>query len=167
MGDSEIEFVTVAEAERITGIPGGTIRRYLRQHGHHFTYKKNNKNYFITKESLELLPRVRQMYSMGMTAPDVEDELVKIGRSVTITMAEHGNLVNVEIGQMLQDMKETITQLVEENQKQREANEAILRRVEQQDRNLLEVLRSIQKSKKAFEESKQKGSFLRRLFSRS
>ncbi|PRR90151.1 hypothetical protein C6W20_10075 [Bacillus sp. NMCN6] len=51
--------------EKELQIPDTTLRRYIRQHGHHLNIKKNGKSYLVANESIPLLKKIRGLYVEG------------------------------------------------------------------------------------------------------
>ncbi|MGY8623537.1 hypothetical protein ACN6A9_18355 [Bacillus safensis] len=43
--------------EKELQIPDTTLRRYIRQHGHHLNIKKNGESYLVANESIPLLKK--------------------------------------------------------------------------------------------------------------
>lgn len=125
--NKDIEWLTVLDVEKQTHIPNATIRRYIRNHGHHLNIKKKGKSYYIASESTQIMLNIRQLYEDGKNLEQVEDALITAGIPVTITVTEDDKQMTVNIGEALQDMQKTMNEqtkviqsLVEQIQKQQE-----------------------------------------------
>ncbi|RDZ05534.1 hypothetical protein C3744_29470 [Priestia megaterium] len=176
----EVEWLTVLAIEKQTGIPNATIRRYIRNHGHHLNIRKKGKTYFIADESMNVMERIRALYDEGKTLEQVEEALIKAGTPMTVTVIEDDERMDVNVGEALVSLDERmdeqnkiIQSLVEQMQKQQEAlqkqQDFITNTLEERDKRLLEVIRETQETKKqiaaANNEEPKKGWFAR-LFSK-
>ncbi len=83
----EKEWVTITQAEKSTGIPDRTIRRYIAQHGHHLNTKKNHRTYLIHRNAVEILARIRDHYAHGGNAEQVEEVLSEASVPMMITVS--------------------------------------------------------------------------------
>ncbi len=90
------EWVTITEAEKSTGIPDRTIRRYLAQHGHHLNTKKNRRTYLIHRNTVEVLTRIRDHYARGRNAEQVEEVLAQGGVPMVIAAQDPPQVSLVE-----------------------------------------------------------------------
>ena len=48
--NKDVEWRTVLTVEKQTKIPNATIRKVIRNHGHHLNVQKKGKSYFIASE---------------------------------------------------------------------------------------------------------------------
>lgn len=150
--NEDVEWLTVLATEKQTNIPNATIRRYIRNHGHHLNVQKKGKSYFIASESIPIVLTIRKHYDDGKSLDQVEKALVDTGTPVTITMNDDGKQVTVSVGDALQDMNKAmheqnkvIQSLVEQVQRQQEYIDI---RLEERDRNLMAAIRENQESRK-------------------
>ncbi|OAB42167.1 helix-turn-helix domain-containing protein [Paenibacillus antarcticus] len=81
---SDEKWLTVSEVAERFGIPQPTIRRYIERHGHHLHIRKHHKSYLIAEKSLADLVRIRESYSQGMNADQVENELAAVNAPTII-----------------------------------------------------------------------------------
>jgi len=150
--NKDVEWLTVLAVEKQTNIPNATIRRYIRNHGHHLNVQKKGKSYFIASESIPIVLTIRKHYDDGKSLNQVEKALVDTGNPVTITMNDDGEQVTMNVGEALQDMNKAmheqnkvIQSLVEHMQRQQEYIDT---KLEERDRKLMTAIREIQESKK-------------------
>ncbi|MEC0117355.1 MerR family transcriptional regulator [Bacillus cereus] len=87
MSDTE-KWFSVLEIEKQTSIPDATIRRYIRNHGHHLQIKKRGKSYLIAFDSLSTIKKIRELYDKGKQIEDVEETLRHMNIPVTITVTD-------------------------------------------------------------------------------
>lgn len=159
---NEKEWLTVLAAEKETRIPNATIRRYIRNHGHHLNIKKKGKSYFIATDSIKVMKDIRKLYDEGKSLEQVEESLVNMGVPMTITVTEDDERMTVDVGEALQDLKEgmnkqneIIQSLVEQINRQQEYIDT---KLEDRDRRLMAAIREAQEVKEiaAAQEEKKK-----------
>ena len=134
--NKDVEWLTVLTVEKQTKIPNATIRRYIRNHGHHLNVQKKGKSYFIASESIPIILNIRKQYNDGKSSDQVEEALSQTGNPVTITVNTDGQQMTVNI---------VIQSLVEHMQKQQEYIDT---RLEERDRRLMTAIRENQESRK-------------------
>lgn len=172
------EWLTVSDIEKQTGIPDATVRRYIRNYGHHFKIKKNGKSYMVASESVEIMKQIREWYVEGKQTSQIDEKLAQAGipMTVTVTDDEEEMIVNVaevlkQQGEALQVMQRGMTEM---NNKHDELvdiikaqQEYIDQKMESRDQKIIEVMRGMQESKKqiaASEEKEEKKGFWQKLF---
>jgi|SRR5690606_22900986 len=162
------EWFYVTDIEKQTGIPNATIRRYIRNHGHHLKIKKRGKSYLISSESLSIIRNIRELYDQGKQLEDVEEALRQMNMPVTITMNDNEHEMTVNVSELLLQLQKDIDEqkkfnqlLLETLQKQQEY---INTRLEERDKNLMEAIREITESKKQIAAKEEKKGFFTRLF---
>jgi DNA-binding transcriptional MerR regulator len=174
----QVEWLTVLAIEKQTGIPNATIRRYIRNHGHHLNIRKKGKSYSIADESISVMERIRSLYDEGKALEQVEEALIKAGTPVTVTVIEDDERMNINVGEALVSMdgrideqNKIIRSLVEQMQKQQETlqkqQEFITNTLEERDKRLIEVIRETQETKKqiaAANHPEEKRGWFARLF---
>ena len=150
--NKDVEWLTVLTVEKQTKIPNATIRRYIRNHGHHLNVQKKGKSYFIASESIPIVLNIRKQYDDGKSLDQVEEALLETSNPVIITVNADGKQMTVNVGEALQDMNKAmheqnkvIQSLVEHMQRQQEYIDT---RLEERDRKLMTAIREIQESKK-------------------
>lgn len=158
------------EVEKQIGIPDATIRRYIRNHGHHLQIKKRGKSYLIATESLPVIKKIRELYDKGKQSEAVEEMLRQMNMPVIITVTDNENEVTVNTSEVLIQLQKDMNEqkkfnqsLLETLQKQQEY---INTKLEERDRKLMESLRAIQETKKelAVTQEKEKQPWWKRLF---
>lgn len=132
----ENEWLTVAEASEKTKIPVETIRRYIRNHGHHLKVKKLQKKYYLHEECMNVIEKIRELYMDGKEVTEVDERLAKAGVPLTITVTateddrddrhevhneSHDGRTNEQLLKELLEMKEMFLQQQEFNKQQQEA----------------------------------------------
>ncbi|MCJ7983641.1 MerR family transcriptional regulator [Priestia sp. OVL9] len=147
----EVEWLTVATIEKQTGIPNATVRRYIRNHGHHLNIRKKGKSYLIANESIEIMEQIRKLYDDGKTLEQVEETLINTGTPMTVTVIEEDERMTVNVGEALQtldkrlDEQNTLIQsLVEQMNKQQAFIE---NKLMERDQRLIEAIRENQEAK--------------------
>jgi len=150
--NKDVEWLTVLTVEKQTKIPNATIRRYIRNHGHHLNVQKKGKSYFIASESIPIVLNIRKQYDDGKSLDQVEEALLETSNPVIITVNADGKQMTVNVGEALQDMNKAmheqnkvIQSLVEHMQKQQEYIDT---RLEERDKMLMTAIRENQESKK-------------------
>jgi molybdopterin converting factor small subunit len=158
--NKDVEWLTVLAVEKQTKIPNATIRRYIRNHGHHLNVQKKGKSYLIASESIQIVLNIRKQYDDGMNLDQVEEALLQTGNPVTITVNADGQQMTVNVGEALQDINKTmheqnkvIQSLVEHMQKQQEYIDT---KLEERDRMLMTAIRENQESRKQVAATDQK-----------
>lgn len=107
--------LSVNEVERQTGIPDATIRRYIRNHGHHLQIRKRGKSYLIANESLSVIKKIRELYDSGKQLEDVDEILRQMNVPVTITMADDEKGVTVNPVEVLIQLQKDMNELKKSN----------------------------------------------------
>ena len=150
--NKDIEWLTVLAVEKQTKIPNATIRRYIRNHGHHLNIRKKGKSYTIAPESIPIVLNIRKQYDDGKSLEQVEETLFQTGNPVTITVNADDKLMTVNVGEAIQDMKKAMNEqnkiiqsLVEHMQNQQEYIDT---KLEERDRKLMAAIRENQESRK-------------------
>lgn len=136
---SDKKWLTVTEIEQRHGVPAPSTRRYLQRHGHKLNIKKRGKSYLIDEESIEVLIKIRDLYSDGKSEKEIDDILSKMGVPTTITIEEEGKEIEVptdkvlmDIRNELHDVKEFNRKLLDRSDQQEEFNRQLLERLDQQ-----------------------------------
>lgn len=150
--NTDNEWLTVLAVEKQTEIPNATIRRYIRNHGHHLNIRKKGKSYTIAPESIPIVLNIRKQYDDGKSLEQVEETLFQTGNPVTITVNADDKLMTVNVGEALQDMKKAMNEqnkiiqsLVEHMHKQQEYIDT---KLEERDRKLMAAIRENQEGRK-------------------
>lgn len=158
----------VTDVEKQTGIPNATIRRYIRNHGHHLKIKKRGKSYLISDESLPIIKNIRELYEQGKQLEDVEEALRKMNMPVTITMNDDERKMTVNANELLLQLQKDMNEqkkfnqlLLETLQKQQEY---INTRLEERDQNLMKAINEILDSKKQIAAKEEKKGFFAKIF---
>lgn len=175
-------WLTIAEADKETGIPHQTLRRYMTNHSHHLIIKKKHKSYLIAEESLQTLQKIREMYSDGKNIEEVDNALANMGIPMNITVNDDEKEVSINIGETLiqlekgmkeqKDFNEKLLEAIQaQNEQMRRQQEYIEQKLEARDRKLLESLKESMEVRKQIaasqEENKKKKEqvgFWRRFF---
>jgi hypothetical protein len=136
---SDKKWLTVTEIEQKHSVPAPTTRRYLQRHGHKLNIKKRGKSYLIDEESIEVLIKIRDLYSEGKSEKEIDDILSNMGVPTTITIEEAGKEIEVPTDKVLmdmrnelQDIKEFNRELLDRSDRQEEFNRQLLERLDQQ-----------------------------------
>jgi DNA-binding transcriptional MerR regulator len=125
------KWFTIAEADKETGVPHQTLRRYLANHSHHLLMKKKHKSYLVAEESIPTLKKIRELYSDGKTIEEVDSILANMGIPMNVTIEDDEKQVSINIG-------ESLLQLQQDMKEQKEFNEKLLRVVHEQNEKLAE-----------------------------
>lgn len=70
-----MDYITVGDLVRETGIPERTVRRYLERHKTFFSTRKESGVYYLAADSVELAKRIRCMYDAGKSTAQINAEL--------------------------------------------------------------------------------------------
>lgn len=106
------EWLTIREAEKRTGIPERSIRRYIALHGRYLQVKKHHRSYLLAAETLHFLGKIRDYYAAGWNSEQVEEALAREGGPVTITVAEGENLPAMTVAEALMDLRRAMAEAV-------------------------------------------------------
>jgi hypothetical protein len=161
-------WFTVAEIEKETEIPDATVRRYIRNHGHHFKIKKKGKGYLIASESVEVMKKIREWYAEGKQTDQIDDKLAQTGIPMTVTVTDDEKDVTVNVAEALRRMEKSMTEI---NQKYDELMKAfkaqqeyIDHKLEERDQKFIAALKESMEARKqivASEEVEQKKKWWR------
>ncbi|GIO25348.1 DUF3967 domain-containing protein [Oceanobacillus sp. J11TS1] len=136
----EKEWFTVAEMEKETNIPHQTIRRYIKVHGHHLHLKKQHKSFFINYSSIDVILKIRKMYSDGKTSESVDEILANSNIPMTIDLEKDNEQVSIHVPNMLQELNNNIVAMNHKMVKQEEFNAELLEQVRKQQKYIDERL---------------------------
>jgi DNA-binding transcriptional MerR regulator len=143
-----IQWTTIPAAAKESGIPDRTLRRYVDRHGLYIPSRRDGRTILISRESFEVIRFIRDRYSGGDMAEQVEEALAdRFNRTLTVTEDEPDSrsLTTFEaVGKLAEEVRALRDQLAK-----RDAEVAVaLERIEkleaerdQRDRELLEELR--------------------------
>lgn len=109
----EKQWLSVTELSEQLGIPDATLRRYIRQHGHHLQLRKRHKSYLVADVSVDVLVQIREAYAAGKSIDDVEDVLAAAGAPTIITVNDvndNGGRVTVNLAEALSDLQKTVNE---------------------------------------------------------
>lgn len=137
-----MEWYTITELADKLKIPDATIRRYVRQHGHHLQIRKKSKSYQIANVSLPVLSKIRELYMMdGMTVDQVDEALAAAHVPIVMTVDDvndHGEVVTVNVPQALSSLEKSVNDRMNE---QMEFNKLLLQRLDEQQAYIENVLK--------------------------
>lgn len=161
--NKEIKWLTVLDIEKATKIPNATVRRYIRNHGHHLNIKKNGKSYLIAEESIQIIKDIRNFYEVGKSIEYVENTLANMGTTVTISVSEDEKHMNINIGEALEALRNDFNQRMNE---QNDIIQSLLEKINQQqkyidkleerDKQLITAIYESQETKKMLATGQQK-----------
>lgn len=165
------EWYSVTEIEKKTGIADSTVRRYIRNHGHHLQIKKRGKSYLIAEDSIPTIKKIRELYDKGKQSEDVNDSLRKMNIPTVITVTDKDDSVTVDVSEVLiqlqkdmNDQKEFNKALLEHIKKQQEY---IDNKLEERDQRLIAAIRESQETRREIAaEKEEKKSWISRLFNK-
>lgn len=126
------EWLTVAEIEKETMIPHQTIRRYIKMHGHHLYLKKQHKSYFVNQSSMDVIFKIREMYSEGKTSETVDEILANDGLFMTINMKKDHEQVSIYVPDILEELNDRIAEMNEKMVRQEKFNDELLKQIKKQ-----------------------------------
>jgi hypothetical protein len=129
----EKEWFTVAELENETKIPHQTIRRYIKVHGHHLILKKKHKSYFINYKSVQVILKIRSMYSDGKTSEQVDEYLADSGVPMTISIEKDHEQMSISISDTLLELRNDISKLHEKLNEQEKFNQLLIEKMSEQN----------------------------------
>lgn len=141
------EWIDVPQVAKELNIPDRTLRRYMERHSLFVQSRKEGRYWQIARSSLPVLSQIRDLYSAGLTADQVDTELraqmslatVEVGGKPA-TMAELVAAMTDE----LERLRREVTELRNELAATRQAQERQAERLEERDRALMTTLRAIQ-----------------------
>ncbi|MDQ8737127.1 MerR family transcriptional regulator [Paenibacillus sp. LHD-38] len=107
-----MKWYSVTELADTLKIPDATIRRYVRQHGHHIQVRKNHNVYQIAEESLPLLTKIRELYATaGMMTDQVNEALAAAHVPIIMTVDDvndRGEVVALNIPEALSRLEKSM-----------------------------------------------------------
>lgn len=154
---SDKDWFTVGDIEKDLHVPAATVRRYIRNHGHHLNIIKQGKSYLIAADSISVIQKMRGHYEAGKSQEQVEKELLISDHAMTVEVINNDELMNVDVGQALIDMRNLVheqskmIQSLSERLDEREERDR--ERGEERDRKLLEALNGMLESKNLLSDS--------------
>ncbi|MEW9501917.1 DUF3967 domain-containing protein [Jeotgalibacillus marinus] len=173
------KWYNVLEAEKETKIPDATIRRYIRNHGHHLNIRKRGKSYLIAHDSLSIINKIRELYDDGKQLHDVEDTLRMMNVPMNMTVDDGEKGVTVTVSETLIQLQKGITEANKYMAEQMEFNQSLLEaikkqqdyidtRMKERDQNLMQSLKESTEARKeiASASEEKKGSIWSRMFNR-
>lgn len=98
-------FISISEAETMTGIPNATLKRYVLNHPQFITYKKEGREYRVLLSDIEKLKRIRQLYNDGLKKDAVNERLEADGLPVTLTSYSEEGADLVSMNEEMEEMK--------------------------------------------------------------
>lgn len=162
--DNQETWHSIKSLEKELQIPDTTLRRYIRQHGHHLNIKKNGKSYLVANESIPLLKKIRSLYVEGKSIENIETVLTNEGHPITITIDNHTESTALTLNESIEDIRNTLNSQMNE-QKQiiqsliqtiHEQQHYIEAKLEERDKHLIEALKENEEMKKQIAASQQK-----------
>lgn len=145
------EWQAVSDVEKMTGIPNGTIRRYIRQHGMYLKVRKKHKSYEIHEDSIEILKEIRTLYGEGKNVDQIDDILSEKGYSMTVTIKNDHEHVTVDVGEVLSEIRKGMDDLKDFNRelikRLDEREKYIQESLKKRDEQLMNLLRELQEQK--------------------
>lgn len=160
-------FISISEAEELTGIPNATLKRYMLNHEQFIYFKKEGREYRIKVTELDKLKYIRKLYTEGLKKEAVNERLERDGVPVTITFnpeeSETGLVsVNAELAEMKNMMKAQMNfnhHLLQELEEMKEATKAKdIELAEERKKNqelLLKMQEGINDTNKALQEDQE------------
>lgn len=147
-------WYSIAELTEKTGIPDATLRRYIRQHGHHLQLRKKGKGYSIGEDSVSVIERIRDLYSSGgLGTLEVDDALSKLNTPIVMTidvgdMNDSNQVVPVNAAEALMRLEKVVNDRVTDLEQRISGLESYIdQSLEKRDVILMETLRQIAVSK--------------------
>lgn len=83
------KFISIKQAEELTGIPEATLKRYMLKHDLFINFKKVHNHYQLKISALKKLELIRKWYSEGFKREAIDEMLSNEGLSMTITTNEN------------------------------------------------------------------------------
>lgn len=103
----------------------------MNKHSPHLLMKKYN-SYLVSDESIEIIQKIRNLYSEGKNVEEVDNALSSLRVPISITVEEDEKQVNINLSEVIQKQGEAFVQLRKEMRKQREMNEKLLEQMKKQ-----------------------------------
>ncbi|WP_336791184.1 MerR family transcriptional regulator, partial [Paenibacillus sp. MMO-177] len=115
-------WLTVTELSGKLNIPDATVRRYVRQHGHRLQIRKQGKAYQVAENSLSVLTKIRELYSItGMTVERVEEALSAAHVPLVMTaetVTDHGDQLMINVPETLLQLEKIVNDRMNEMDEQ-------------------------------------------------
>ncbi|MEH7023633.1 MerR family transcriptional regulator [Priestia megaterium] len=125
------KWYMISELEDKTGIPHQTIRRYMERHPQHLTIRKRHKSYLVLESSIEIIEQIRNLYSKGMNAEQVDEELNASGLPIEYIINDEKSVITM--GTAFEALQEGIRELHEKHEKQEKFNKKLIEKLQQQE----------------------------------
>ena len=106
-------YLSITEAEVLTGIPNATLKRYILNHPQFIHFKKMGREYRIRSTEIEKLRIIRKLYNDGHKMDAVNEKLEAEGLPVTITSNSEEGLNLISVNEEVAELK---TMLALQNQ---------------------------------------------------
>jgi hypothetical protein len=167
------KYISISEAEQLTGIPNATLKRYMLNHSEYIQFRKKGREYRLKITELDKLKLIRKLYNEGLKREDVNERLEAEGIPVTITLDEYENKSLISVNEEIAELKKLLNMQMQFNQHLLKEVQELKQIVNRKEAEMIQELRNSmqevkQETLKALEEasaSKEKGWFSR-LFKR-
>jgi len=120
---SDEKWLTVSEIQQQFNIPQPTTRRYIDRHSHHLFIRKHHKSYLIAEKSIEFLLLIRDLYSKGMNAEQVENALIAKNAPTIIDVIDVSDRVSEGALEVLSRLQ---TSMIEQYDRQENFNRQLI-----------------------------------------
>ena len=159
-GELEQEFLTISELARRSGLAESTTRRYIKTFKEFFNTRKEGQRVLYGADGLDILKRVAELYSKGLTTYQVKERLT--GAYTAYHEVEDNSIVDTtretesrerltSILERLADYKDDTERIRRELEKERETREKHEAELHKQIQGLREELeRTRGKGKRSF-----------------
>jgi hypothetical protein len=173
-GQISDKYISISEAEELTGIPNATLKRYMLNHSEFIQFKKQGREYRIKITELEKLKLIRKFYNEGLKKEAVNERLVTEGIPVTITLNESEDKSLVSVNEELAELKNMLKMQMEFNLHLLQELHELKQMVNRKEAEMIQELRNSMKQAKdeaiktlqKAAASKEKRSWFNRLFKR-
>lgn len=110
------DYISISEAERLTGIANATLKRYVLNHSHFVPHKKQGREYRIRLSDIETLKLIRKYYVSGLKREDINLKLEAGGLPITYTSNDSEGTELISVNETVQEVNRKLDLLMQFNQ---------------------------------------------------
>lgn len=111
------DYISISEAEKITGIANATLKRYILNHSQFVPHKKQGREYRIRLSDIEKLKLIRKYYVDGLKKDDVNLKLEAGGLPITYTSNSSEGTELISVNETVQELNRKLDLVMQFNQK--------------------------------------------------
>lgn len=143
-GELEQEFLTISELARRSGLAESTTRRYIKTFKEFFNTRKEGQRVLYGADGLDILKRVAELYSKGLTTYQVKERLT--GAYTAYHEVEDNSIVDTtrETEKSRERLTSILERLVDHKDETKRIRKELEKERETREKNEAELYRQLQ-----------------------